>query len=217
MGYCNSQRVLVALVIVLSVVIAILVGVLIWRETREEEKAELTSENIMKAYPSYFRTDEEQQIFEQTFLEGIENRFTVLNVTAPLNETCAFNCFGGEFPARRRRQAGGGVLHGCCQSTVKFSFPNQKNNILGDRRILLQLKDAKQFFAEHQCKSVAGCTGCTCQQENEAHTAVVIKSHIGNVNKAKMTSLLTFLLVREYSTLGYVTFAIISQGGRWFF
>ncbi|XP_053385922.1 uncharacterized protein LOC123539107 [Mercenaria mercenaria] len=185
MGDCSGQRVLVVLVIVLSVVTAILIGVLVWRETREEKKTELTSENIIKAYPSSFRTQTEQNLYLRKYIEGIENRTKVQNVTFSQNGTCGFSCFKGEFPARRRREATGGVLHGCCQSSVQFVFPSTKVNIFGVSRTLLQLSDARQYFAEHQCASVARCTGCTCYRENNLHTAVVLKSHISDIDDAE--------------------------------
>jgi hypothetical protein len=82
----------------------------------------LTAENLIKSYPSTFRSEEEQTIFLQKYIDGIENRTIVRNITKSVRGPCAFSCLdqGGNFtnaPGRRRRKANPrGVYHGCCVS-----------------------------------------------------------------------------------------------------
>ncbi|XP_060599504.1 uncharacterized protein LOC132753100 [Ruditapes philippinarum] len=188
---CSCQRILTGVVAVLSVVTVALLAILIWRETRdvdEIEKMKLTAENLIKSYPSTFRSEKEQTTFLQKYMEGITNRTIVRNITESVRGPCAFSCFDNSttVPGRRRRQANPrGVYHGCCVSTVKFAFPKKKTNVFGVERVLLQLQGAMQYFAEHRCQKVSGCTGCTCYRENNLHTAVVLKTHIGSVDDAE--------------------------------
>lgn len=164
--------------IVLSLTSVILVAVLIWRETKEEEKLKLTSGNLLKSYSSNFRTDKQQNLFAKQYLEGFNNRTVISEKVPALNGTCQFSCFQKSPARRRKRVAESGVYHGCCVSSVIFTSPTTKLDAFGLNRTLVQFTGARQYFPSHLCQSVAGCRGCTCSRENALHTAVVYKRTI---------------------------------------
>lgn len=195
---CHS--VLQVLVACLFVVTIALVGV-IWREFGKQniEEPQISTENLLKYYPGFFKTDTEQKVFEQSILNmNYVNRTAVTETTIIPNKSCHYKCFNysvSQFVHERKKQAPSStVFHGCCISSTSFTSPIYKKDMFGRNRTLLQNANFMQYFEEETCISVAGCTTCACSTGQHYSWAVVLKIgvFVPNYIKDLEIAILTF-------------------------
>ena len=77
----------------------------------------ISKDNINTYYPGYFRTRDQQNIYEQTFFSNfytLADRKSVNNTVFLENRKCDFQCAAAK--RRKKRQGLSGVEHGCCFS-----------------------------------------------------------------------------------------------------
>ncbi|XP_052236729.1 uncharacterized protein LOC127848348 isoform X2 [Dreissena polymorpha] len=198
---CNKTRILSVVVAVLVLVLAAVVAAFIYRETRNLNdktgnlmQTELNENTVKDLYPGYFRSQEEQLLFDEEFHESFYFNRTVIQPTEYRIETCSFTCNTTWPPVtkwppvtgRKKRgklipQISIGVHHGCCTSIPMVHAPTNRKNLKGDYRTFLQYGSRKQYFTVQSCTAWKDCTGCVCSSENTLVTAVVLKIGVKKV------------------------------------
>ncbi|KAH3753930.1 uncharacterized protein LOC127848608 [Dreissena polymorpha] len=185
---CSKTRILSMVVVVLALVLVAVVVAFIYRETRgRRRRTELNENNVKALYPVYFRDQEEQDAFQESFFESFYSNRTVIKPTVDSEQACSFNCTF--YPVRQKRMAQNGVQHGCCISNARFHFPTNHTNIKGQVRTFLQFGTKKQYFTVHACTALIGCTGCVCSQEKNFAPAVVLKIGVQKVDDIEDTEI----------------------------
>ncbi|KAH3753948.1 hypothetical protein DPMN_188602 [Dreissena polymorpha] len=186
---CSKTIILSVVVAVLVLVLAAVVAAFIYRETSSRSKrTELNENTVQDLYPAFFRSQEEQRVFNASFQQSFYFNRTVIQPTVKSTQSCSFTCVNPA-PARRKRQSTIGVQHGCCTSSVAFHAPPNHPNIQGQIRTFLQYESKKQFFTVHSCTALIGCTGCVCSQENNVAPAVVVKFGVQEVDDLQDTEI----------------------------
>ncbi|KAH3753939.1 hypothetical protein DPMN_188592 [Dreissena polymorpha] len=157
---CSKTRIMSVVVAVLVFVLAAVVAAFIYRETRNVNdkigrimRSELNENTVKDLYPGYFRSQEEQRLFEKKILQSFYFNRTAIPPTVKSKETCSFRCFNSSspFPPRRKRQSNNGVKHGCCTSRAGFYVPTNHTNLIGQVRTFLQYGSKKQYFPVESC------------------------------------------------------------------
>ncbi|XP_052810663.1 uncharacterized protein LOC128238608 [Mya arenaria] len=177
MADCSKTRIMAIVLGVVCVAFAVVIAVFIYRELRHRDSTEkkINAENINSFFPAYFRSPEEQRLYEDSYMSGLTNRTLVKPSISDPTKDCNFNCYGA--PQRRKRQVAS-VEHGCCKSSVAFMAPTKRINVNGLERKLLQFATKKQYFAVHSCTALLNCGGCHCSQENGMYVGVAVKDGV---------------------------------------
>ncbi|BFZ21947.1 hypothetical protein BsWGS_24986 [Bradybaena similaris] len=204
-GDCTTSRVWLVLTIVFAVSTLALVVYLVYIKIFEQ-KEQSFEEKILLKYPGYFRTPEEQVVFEEQY-----NRLAVFNDSSTVtsgttNDNCTFSCpiyrirrspsqtsarqplmemvkIYSTIHALSKRaviQNNGNVYHACCISKHKFFVPDTAEDIDGNTVTVLKLMNQFQYFLTETCEHAADCTGCKCDLDTTLTSAVVSISDSNN-------------------------------------
>ncbi|XP_052790249.1 uncharacterized protein LOC128224451 isoform X1 [Mya arenaria] len=183
MADCSKTRILAILLGVLCLTFAEVIAVFINQELRhrDSKEKEINAENINSFFPGYFRSPEEQRLYESRYMSGFTNRTVVEPRISYFDTTCGFSC-RSTFAKKLKKRQLAAVEHGCCRSNVAFIAPNKRSNVNGRERTILQFGTNKQYFAVHSCTALRFCRGCQCSQENGMYIGVAVKDGVKKVD-----------------------------------
>ncbi|BFZ21937.1 hypothetical protein BsWGS_24976 [Bradybaena similaris] len=146
-----------------------------------EQKEQSFEKKIDLKNSGYFRTPEEQVIFEEQY-----NRLAAINDYSPVTsgtpqDNCTFSCpiyrskrSPSQTSARQVQGGGNTVAHGCCLSKPTVVRLDTAEDLDGNKVTLLQLENQYQYFQTETCQHADGCTGCRCIQFPTYTSAVVL-------------------------------------------
>ncbi|XP_052788630.1 uncharacterized protein LOC128223389 [Mya arenaria] len=137
MADCSKTRIMAIALGVLCLTFAVVIAVFIYRELRHKER-EINADNINSFFPAYFRSPDEQLLYERRYMSGFTTRTVVEPSISNLNVTCGFSCGRALAGKKRKKRQLAAVEHGCCKSNVAFIAPKKRINVNGRERTLLQ-------------------------------------------------------------------------------
>ncbi|XP_052790250.1 uncharacterized protein LOC128224451 isoform X2 [Mya arenaria] len=121
MADCSKTRILAILLGVLCLTFAEVIAVFINQELRhrDSKEKEINAENINSFFPGYFRSPEEQRLYESRYMSGFTNRTVVEPRISYFDTTCGFSC-RSTFAKKLKKRQLAAVEHGCCRSALRF-------------------------------------------------------------------------------------------------
>ncbi|KAK3594272.1 hypothetical protein CHS0354_008854 [Potamilus streckersoni] len=177
-GSCTT-RLLLGLTIFFFLTTVGTLAVFLWRELVYHRPTEPLKDKVLAKFPGYFRTTEEQKLFEGNFSDLNTGQPVMVNqsIYDYGYTSCSINC-RQNFRRKRQTYAPGSIFHGCCVSNTYFASPETKMNIFGVMKTIVHYVNVRQYFQATNCSSVIGCTGCRCTQDRSVQTAVVFKAGV---------------------------------------
>lgn len=174
----GNHRVLLALTIFFVITTVVLAVVLVWREMGYSKNTTGSHDKpfalrMKEKYPEKFRTLKEQRIYERHIQNAA--RLHPTNQTIQTQSFCNTDCRMINPIRKKRATQSNAMFHSCCVSSTSFDSPNTKANINGVARTLLHFTSMRQYFKIQSCSQAIGCTGCTCNLEDDLNTAIVLK------------------------------------------